>query len=110
MTAAIFNINGCKIISVYFKMINLSKKASKHFKVNWNDMKFHEGDSWRIDILTIYRKRYLLVVHEKTLYTFLLWAPAVKTIDNLIQQIREIANGMTMILKISLSEKEKIKK
>ncbi len=70
-------------------MINLSKKASKHFKVNWNDMKFYEGDSWRIDILTIYRKRYLLVVHEKTLYTFILRSPEVKTIDDLIQQIRE---------------------
>ena len=70
-------------------MINLSKKASKHFKVNWNDMDFHAGDSWRIDILTIYRKRYLLVVHEKTLYTFLLRSPEVKNIKELIKQIRE---------------------
>ncbi len=52
-------------------------------------MKFHDGDSWRVDILTIYRKRYLLVVHEKTLYTFLLRSPEVKTIEELIKQIRE---------------------
>ncbi len=52
-------------------------------------MKFHEGDSWRVDILTIYRKRYILVVHEKTLYSFLLRSPEVKTIDDLIKQIRQ---------------------
>jgi hypothetical protein len=54
-------------------------------------MKFNEGDSWRIDILTIYRKRYLLVVHEKTLYTFLLRSPDVKTIEELIKQITDKA-------------------
>lgn len=52
-------------------------------------MKFHEGDSWRVDILTIYRRRCLLVVHEKTLYTFFLRSPEVKTIKDLIKQIRE---------------------
>ncbi len=52
-------------------------------------MKFHEGDSWRVDILTIYRKRYILVVHEKTLYTFLLRSPEVKTIEELIKQIMD---------------------
>ena len=30
-----------------------------------------------------------MVVHEKTLYTFILRSPEVKTIDDLIQQIRE---------------------
>ena len=52
-------------------------------------MGLHDGDSWRIDVLTIYRKRYLLIVHEKTLYTFLLKSPEVKTIKELIKQIRE---------------------
>lgn len=68
-------------------MINLSKKACKHFGIPWEDMEYHEGDSWRVDYVTIYRKKYLIVVHEATLFTLLLRATEYKEIKTVIAHI-----------------------
>lgn len=49
-------------------------KSVKHFKLNWKDLPVHDGDFWRIEMCSIQRKRYLLIVHEGTLSTNLLRA------------------------------------
>lgn len=70
-------------------MLNLSAKASKHFKFNHQGLPSRDGDFWRIDVFYHDRLKYLICVHEKTLWSIIVHATDFKTPESLYHFIKE---------------------
>ena len=51
------------------KMINLSNKAAKRFRINWKNLEERSGDFWKVDVVMAGRVPMLFLVHEYTLFT-----------------------------------------
>ena len=51
------------------KMINLSNKAAKQFRIIWKDLEERSGDFWKVDAVMVERVPMLFIVHENTLFT-----------------------------------------
>ncbi len=51
------------------KMIDLTQKSAKRFRINWKDLEERSGDFWKVDTLMVGRVPMLFIVHEYTLFT-----------------------------------------
>jgi hypothetical protein len=52
-------------------MIDLTNKAAKRFRINWNDLQERSGDFWKVDAVMFGRVPMLFIVHEFTLFTLI---------------------------------------
>lgn len=70
-------------------MINLTRKAADRFKVPYSELEAREGDFWRVDIVYVQRRKYLLCAHEVTLAVSLHQAARHRTLDSLFDALAE---------------------
>jgi|GEM_PF-5974479 hypothetical protein len=76
-------------------MLHLSQLAAKYLKVDYRALETSVRDVFRVDVMTINRKKYVLVVHELTMYTLLLEAASCKTVEKTCKNIREFCPWYT---------------